>query len=477
MATFRRLSSIPVRLAALFVAACGSVGPDYQRPELALPADWQAPREAGLATGDTTNRAWWEAFEDPLLAQLVETALAQNLDLRASIARLDSARALRGVAAAARFPQIDARGSYEHRNESENTPLGEFIPRTDIHSIGFDAAWELDLWGRVRRSVEAADRDLQVSEAEVTAVALSVTAEVARAYVDLRAAQRRLLIAQSNLTLQEQTLALVRSRLDAGLVGERDVAQAATNVETTRARLPTLESEATASRNRLAVLLGRMPGELPTELAKPAPLPRVPVSVAVGVPADLLRRRPDVRRAERFLAAEIARVGVGVADRYPRFTLGGTLGLAGNAIDQVFSSGSDYSGFGPSLRWTLFDGGRLKQRVVALEANAEAAQAAWEQTVLLALEETENAMTRFVREQARRASLDRAAAEARRAVLLAETQYREGLSDFQTVLDSQRVVANIEDDLASSDAAITANLIALFKALGGGLPRVDYAAR
>ena len=454
--------------AAAFAAACAAVGPDYRPPQRELPAAWRQPREAGLADGAPLQAAWWQTFGDPLLAEIVEQALAQNLDLRAAHARLAAARALRGVAAADRWPSFDTRAGFEDRQDSRNTPFGAFIPRTNIHSVALDASWELDLWGRVRRSVEAADRDLDASEADVRGAALTVAAEVVSTYVDLRAAQRRLAIAQANLRLQERTQALVQARLTAGLVVERDVAQAATNVESTRARLPALEASAMQAQNRLAVLLGKAPAELPPSLAMPGSMPVLPASIAVGVPADLLRRRPDVQAAERRFAAEVARIGIAEAERYPRFTLGGTLGLAANAAD-VFTKGSDILAFGPSLRWNLFDGGRLRQRVTALEANAEAAQIAWEQTVLLALEEAENAMMRFVREQSRRQALERAARQAARAVELAQSQYRAGLSDFQTVIDSERTVASIEDELVASDAAVAGSVVAIFKALGGGV--------
>lgn len=453
----------------LLAAACAAVGPDYVPPERELPAEWSQPQQAGLAGGAAAEGAFWEQFHDPVLTSLVQRALAQNLDLKAAFARLRASRAMRGVEAAGRWPSLTGRASYEHREDSTNTPFGEFIPVTDIHSVGVDAAWELDLWGRVRRSIEAAERDLEVSEAEVQGAMLSVAAEVARAYVELRAAQRRLQIAQANLALQEQTLKLVQARATAGLVVERDVAQAATNAEQTRSRLPTLEAEGLAAQHRLAVLLGRAPGELAAELGEPGALPAVPPSIAVGVPADLLRRRPDVRAAERRFAAAVARIGATEAERYPQFALNGTLGLAANSADDLFASGSDVVAFGPSLRWNLFDGGRLRNRVKALEANAEAAQIAWEQTLLRALEEAENAMVRFVREQTRQATLQRAAAQARRAVELAQTQYRAGLSDFQSVIDSERTAAAIDDDLVFSGAAVAASVVALFQALGGGV--------
>lgn len=461
---------------ALFATACTSVGPDYVPSEPKLAPAWVQAREAGLVEGPVADAPFWHAFADPLLTQLVEQALAANLDLRGAYARLASARALRGVAEAGAWPTLDGRGSYENRKESRNTPFGRFIPRTDIHSIGVDAAWELDLWGRVRRSVEAAERDLDASDADVQGARLTVATEVVSTYVDLRAAQRRLAIAAANLALQEQTLGLVRARLDAGLVIERDVAQAATNVESTRSRLPMIEAEAIAAQHRLAVLLGRAPGDLPAEVAATGAMPTLPLQVAVGVPADLLRRRPDVRAAERRFAAEVARVGIAEADRYPRFSLVGSLGIAANSADGLFQNGSDGRSFGPSLRWSLFDGGRLKQRVRSLEASAEAAQIGWEQTVLLALEEAENAMTGFVRQQSRRASLQRAAAQARRAVELTQSQYRSGLSDFQSVIDSERTVAVVEDDLVGSEAAIAGSLVSIWKALGGGVEPASAAA-
>ena len=469
------LAAVPLALLAHVAFGCTS-GPDYEPVEPTMPEAWSAERDESLTDEPVPTAAWWETFEDPTLDALVTRALAQNLDLRSSLIRLVAARTERGIAAADRLPQIDGNASYTYRDESQTTPFGAFIPRTDIHSATFDADWELDLWGRVRRNLEAADAELAASGYDVQAAALSVAAEVAASYIELRAAQRRLAIARTNLRLQEQTLELVQARLSSGLVGERDVAQAATNVESTRSRLPQLAAEATTARNRLVVLLGGPSQELPEDLAVEGELPTVPTSVAVGVPADLLRRRPDVHRAERQFAAAVARIGAASAERYPTFRLSGQIGLQSNVAKDFFESDSVVTGFGPSLRWNLFDGGRLKNRVAGLEAMAEASQVAYEQTVLLALEETENAMTRFVQERLRRESLARAATQARQAVDLARTQYREGLIDFQSVLDSERIAATVDDDLASSDAAIALHLIALYKALGGGMPEVELVA-
>jgi NodT family efflux transporter outer membrane factor (OMF) lipoprotein len=457
------------RVSLLLLAACAAVGPDYQPPQQTLSPRWREAIEAGLAAKPVAEAPFWRSFDDPLLTQLVEAALQQNLDLRSAFARLRSAAALRGVAAAERWPTFNTRASFEDRQESRNTPFGAFIPRTNIHAVAVDAAWELDLWGRVRRSVEAADRDLDASAADVSAAALSVAADVVTAYVDLRASQRRLRIARDNLELQQQSLGLAEARQSAGLVVERDVAQAMTNVESTRARLPALTADVVVAQNRLAVLLGKAPGQLPFDLDQPGELPKVSAEVAVGAPADLLRRRPDVHAAERRFAAAVARIGVAEGERYPQFTLGGTFGFAANAAKDVFTKGSDVIGFGPSVRWNLFDGGRLKQRVASLTADAEVAQIAWEQAVLRAVEDTEAAMTRYQRERERRTSLAAAASQASRAVELARGQYRAGLTDFQAVIDSERTVAAIEDDLVVSEAAIAGGLVSLFKALGGGV--------
>jgi len=449
--------------------ACKSVGPDYETPKPELPTAWQESASTdSFANAEPELADWWQHLQDPLLDQLIVRATHQSLDLREALARVAEARALRGGAAADRWPTVDALASYERRGESDNTPFGSFVPNSDLYTAGLDAAWELDLWGRVRRSVEAADADLAATVEDARDVSVIVASEVAFQYVELRALQRRLEIAQRNLSLQQQTHDLVQGRYEAGLVGQSDVAQARTNLEATRARLPELEVSLRAAQNRLAVLLGQPPGTLAAELEAVQPIPVPPLSVAVGVPADLLRRRADVRRAERALAAETARIGVAEGDLYPRLTLHGELGLSSDDLSTFTDSDSSFFGFGPSLRWNLFDAGRLKSRVAAQEARTEQALTRWERSVLLALEESENAMTAFIREQARRASLLEATSQAQLAVELARTQYTEGLADFQTVLVALRAQAELEDQLAVSEASIATNFVALTKALGGG---------
>jgi NodT family efflux transporter outer membrane factor (OMF) lipoprotein len=466
------LSSLFARagaLAALALAlSCAAVGPDHVAPGRDLPASFGAADSEVLASDPAELARWWERFEDPVLDELVLRAARGSLDLREALARVREARALRGFAAGERFPTVDGTAGWRRSGESDNTPFGPFVPDHDITSLGFDATWELDLFGRVRRSVEAADAELAATVEDARAAAVTVAAEVARAYVDLRAFQRRLALARTNVELQEQTLALVRGRHEAGLVAEIDVAQARTNVETTRSFVPALEAGVSITANRIAVLLGEPPGALAELLGTGGPVPVPPRALAVGIPADLLRRRADVRAAERILAAETARIGVAEADRLPRLALLGNIGLAAEDVSDLFDSESGLFGIGPSLRWTLFDGGRLRARVAAQEARTEQALVRWERTVLLALEESEDAMTRFVREEMRRTSLLEAAAQARLSVELARTQYTEGLSDFQAVLVSERALAQLEDDLAASEAAVATHLVALYKALGGG---------
>lgn len=452
----------------LVVSGCEAVGVDHEVPELEVAEAWVEEPARGLVLEAPEESRWWSLLEDPLLESLVDRALVHGLEPRAALARVREARALRGVATGERWPAVNANGSYELREESANTPFGQFLTETDIHTLGLEASWELDLWGRVRRSVEAANADLGASVEDARSVAVAVAAETAAAYVDLRAFQARLAIALTNVELQEQTLGVVRARLESGLVGDRDYAQAATNVETTRSRVPTLEIGVRRAENRLAVLTGALPGSLRSELAEVRPIPEPPDLVHVGVPAELVRRRPDVQLAERRLAAEVARIGVAEGELLPRLQLAGTIGLSSDGSRRLFEGDSSFLGFGPSFDWNLFRAGGLRARVAAQEARAEAAHLAWESSVLLALEETENAMTSFIREQNRRDALSEAANQARRAVASARSQYTEGLADFQTVLDSERALADLEDQVAQSRAAITRNLVDLYRSLAGG---------
>jgi NodT family efflux transporter outer membrane factor (OMF) lipoprotein len=460
---------IPLALVAattLFLNACTSVGTDYRPPVVEVPTDWRESTQRAFTAEARSLTEWWRQLNDPVLDGLVVRALQSGPDLREAVARLREARARRGIAGAEQFPALGSGAAYQRRGESEHIAAGAFAGDSTVYTTGLDASWELDLWGRVRRLVEAADADFAAGIEDTREVALLLSAETAANYVELRSFQRRAGIAHTNVRLQEQTLEIVRARFDAGLVGERDVAQALTNVDVTRSRVPALAAGARAAENRLAVLLGLAPGQLADELEYVRPIPIPPSHAAVGLPADLVRNRPDVRRAERTLAAEHARIGVAKGDLYPRLALSGNLGLAADDASDLFRRSSNVFGFGPSVRWSLFEGGRLRGRVAAQEARAERAFVRWERTVLSALEETETAMSRMVREQARRELLSKAAAQARRAAELAQFEYNEGLTDFQAVLDSERALALLEDDLAVANTAIARQFIVIQKALG-----------
>ncbi|HEX5051736.1 MAG TPA: efflux transporter outer membrane subunit [Planctomycetota bacterium] len=455
-------AALPLALAV----AC-TVGPDHVPPVAAVPAAFHE-KDAMLTAAPAELASWWKQLHDPLLDQLVERAIRNNLDLEEALARVLEARALRGLAQAEYLPTADARAGYQRLGESENTPLGGFAVDSDRFTVGVDAAWELDLWGRVRRSVEAADADLDARVEVARDVLVAVVADVAANYVHLRELQERIAIARNNVGLQEQTQNLVDARFASGLVGERDTAQARRNLASTRSHIPSLEAAQRTAENRLAVLLGVAPGELSAEFDGTRPIPVPPPEVAVGVPADVVRQRPDVRAAERELAAQTARIGIAEADLYPRLALFGSVGLEAEHLPDLFEDASSVLAVGPSLRWNLFDAGRVRRQIAAQDARAQQALVQWRRTVLAALEQAENAMTAFVREQTRRTHLAEAATQARRAVQFASAQYTEGLTDFQNVLDSERESADLEDQLAQSRAAITGNLIALYRALGGG---------
>ncbi len=457
-------------LAIMTAMGCATVGPSYRAPELPLPAAWH---RAGAADGLTTAvpagdlSRWWQNLGDPLLTELIEAALAESTDLRSAQARLREARARRSLSGANLFPTLTASVAGSRSKGSAETGSGT---TRELYSAGFDAGWEPDVFGGIRRGVEAAQAEQEASEAGLQGVQVSLAAEVALNYVEMRAFQARLAVARNNLAGQSETLQLTDWRAQAGLVSSLNVEQARANREQTNAQIPSLETGSAEAGHRLAVLIGRAPGALAERLAAPAPIPVVPEQVAVGIPADTLRQRPDVRAAERRLAAETARVGQAMAARYPDFSLNGSLGwealtlgtLGGNALAHSLLA---------SLRGVIFDGGRLRQQVEIQDAVREQALIGYEAVVLAALSEVENALVLLNNNRLRQAALRVAAEAARHAVLLARHRYAGGLIDFQTVLDTERTVLTIEDNLASAEAEGAAALIQLYKSLGGGWSR------
>jgi len=470
-------SSALIVLVTMVLGACTTVGPDYKQPPTKAPAEWSSldetvpPAANTRATGDLSQ--WWQTLNDPLLSELMVEALKANLDLRSAQVRLREARSRRTVAASARFPDVSATAGANRNRFSKEAGSGATV---DVYSAGFDASWELDVFGGVRRAVEAADADVQSSQADLDATRVSLVAEVASSYIEVRAQQSLLAISQSNLESQSETLQLTDWRAQAGLVSVPDVEQARSNRDQTKAQIPFIQTSLAEAEHSLDILLGQPPGTLRQRLTKTSALPDVPKQIAVGIPADTLRQRPDVHAAERKLAAETARVGVAEAARYPNFTLTGSIGLESLTLGSLGSADATTSSLGAGVTAPIFNAGRLRALVDVQDAVREQALVAYEQTVLNALQEVENALVNFARNQERSDALMSAVNSARTAAVLARERYSAGLIDFQSVLTSERTVLVLEESLARNRADGVLALIRLYKALGGGWTPQDEPA-
>jgi len=455
----------------LIMAGC-AVGPDYHEPSVDLPARWsEAPAASEHAAG--TPSRWWTVFEDPELDSLVDRAIRANLDLQRAEARVRESRANRTVSAAPLWPQLTAGGEYTRSLQSENASSGgsfggQSPDPTNLYQANFDATWEIDVFGGTRRSVEAASADLEASIYDRGDVLLTLLGDVARNYIELRGFQRQLELARQNLDAQSETLELTRARYQGGLATDLDVAQAEAQVETTASDIPTLEISSAQAVHRLGVLLGEAPGTLATELSESRPIPAAPSALPAGLPSDLLRRRPDVRRSERQLAAATAQIGVATADLYPKFSLVGSAGLESISASDFFTAGSKLWSFGPTITWPIFQGGRIVATIEVRDAQEQQALLTYRQTILVALEDVENAIVEFTREHDRRETLAEAARSNQRAVDYATSLYSRGLTNFLNVLDAQRNLYQTQNDLAQSEATVSTDLVALNKALGGG---------
>jgi len=464
---------------SLTLAGC-KAGPDYRPPQTAVDGSFEPLPEKASAqpyalTGGSSRAAeWWTTLNDPVLNSLIEQAIQANHDLRLAAARVREARARRTIVGAGQYPEVDANAAYSRNRFSKNAaPYNAFnLPGFpwgfDLYQAGFDASWELDVFGAVRRSVEAANAGLEASMEDRRSVLVSVLAEVARNYVELRGYQQQFEISDRNLQTQRQTLELAADRTRKGAATQLDVSRAAALVSTTEARLPLLRNLQWQAMHRLAVLIGQQPGALVQTLSEARPVPVPPAEVPIGVPAELLRRRPDIRRAERDLAAATARVGIAKADLYPRFSLTGSFSLQSSNFSDLGRWDSRTFGFGPAVLWPIFDAGRLRAVVQASDAQQEQALVRYEQTVLQSLEEVHDAISAFITEQDRRKSLQEAVRASQESTDLAEDLYRKGLTDFTSVLDSERQLYQAQETLVQSETAVTTSLVALYKALGGG---------
>ena len=451
-------------LLAVALGGCAAVGPDYSEPQLAVPAGWSAG--TGTDAMDAVLLArWWHGFGDPVLDRLVADALAANLDLAQARARLREARARRGVAGAALAPSVDASLSGSRSRSSGQSGSGS---TRELYSAGFDASWELDVFGGVRRSVEAAQADLEASVESLSDTRVSLAAEVALNYIDLRTAEQRLAIAEESIASRGENHQIIRWRQQAGLVSELDLAQATTDLESTRAVLPPLRTAVTEAKNRLAVLLGRNPGELESLVHADRPIPLAAAEIVAAIPADTLRQRPDVRVAERRLAAQTARLGEAEAARYPSFRLSGSLGLEALELDALADRGANTHSLFGGITAPVFNAGRIAANIEIQDALVEQARLAYRAAVLAALEEVENALTAVANTDARRVKLAEAAAAARTTLAIAEYRYASGLADFLSVLDAQRTQLSLDEQLAGSTGELARAQVRLYKALGGG---------
>ncbi|MEM8885264.1 MAG: efflux transporter outer membrane subunit [Planctomycetota bacterium] len=466
----RRRPAHVIALAVLAVCSCKAIGPDYEKPVTQADPQWSAGDEPAFNAADPESvETWWEGLEDPLLDGLIERAFASNLDLATAFQRVRQAAAIRGISAGERFPDLDGTGSYTWERLSQNgvPGLGNSV-EFDTLALGLEFGWELDVWGRVRRLVEAADADLAATSEDLHDVRLILAAEVASEYVALRTAQQRLGVAIRNIEIQRQSLSLTTTRFENGAAPQLDVAQAQTNLANTEAELPTLQADVRDRTLRLAVLLGDKPTALMDELREPGVIPSPPITISVGIPADVLRRRPDVRAAERTLAAEVARIGVELGELYPRFSLAGSLQFNSTRFRSLFDADSLGISIGPAFSWNLFDGGRARNGVRAQEAAADIAAIGYRSAVLKAFEEVEGAMFRHARQIERTEALRRASLAAKQSADLSRQLYLEGRSDFQNVLDSERELFAAEDSLITSRAEVTTTYITLQRSLGGG---------
>jgi len=481
---------IPVVI-AMSLTACAA-GPNFVEPDAKAPASWGDwhPAESTAAvknqtTADRGAARWWLQFNDPTLNALEERAAKENLDIQVAMARLAQSRAQRSAVNGARLPTVNGSAVYQRQRQSEvgvNTRLLNILAppgnRDDIvdalaepfsvYQAGFDTSWEWDLWGRVRRSVESANASLEGSIAAARDVQLSVMAELARNYLELRGVQRQIEIAEHDVRTSEELLDLTEQRAAGGLVTDLDVTSQRARLADGRARLPLLRQQLQQVGSAIALLLGAQPGALDSELSSAKAVAPVPARAPIGVPSEVARRRPDIRAAEARLHAATADIGVAVADFYPRITLTGTFDLQSLSASDIGDWGARQWVLGPALSLPIFDGGRRRATLELRKAQQQEAAVNYQKTVLQAWHEIDNAISAYANEQRRNEELSTAAEAARAAYDLANTRYRHGLTNFLVTLDSQRTLLQAERDYADSTTAISTRLVALYKAVGGG---------
>ncbi|HVO25609.1 MAG TPA: TolC family protein [Candidatus Margulisiibacteriota bacterium] len=458
--------------AALSLAGCMMVGPDYVRPPAPAAEQWMETGDATISREHADYSGWWTLFGDPTLTSLVETAYRQNPSLQAAGARVLSAEANRGIAIGTLFPQLqEAAGGYSYNTASTNraNQRGSGFDRTfsDVN-IGFNAGWELDFWGRFRRGIESADAQLLASVAAYDDALVSLVGEVALNYITLRTLEERLAVAHTNVEIQQSSYNIVSEKYRGGAVSKLDEEQAASLLEDTRSLIPGFEASIRQTQNNLCLLLGLPPSDLHDLLGDPRPIPSAPPQVAVGIPADLLRRRPDIQRAERLLAAQSALIGVAKTDLLPRLSLLGTVSVASKDFANLFDGDSIEAFGGPSFRWAILNYGRITNNVRVQDAEYQALISDYENTVLRAQSEVESALAGFLGARRQVDLLARSVDAARNAVTIADLQYREGAVDYTRVINTQQFLLTEQDKLVSTRGTVALDLTTLYRALGGG---------
>ncbi len=459
------LQGAAILLICVSLCACAPVGPDYEPPATQSPGQWQELSHDISPLADRQTGQWWTLLGDPLLDSLVIRATLLNNDLRVAEARIREARAQRIIAAAT--TSVAATGEATKSRRSANVSSSSSSNR-NLFQLGFDADWELDVFGGVRRAKEAAEANLAASREDLRDVLVSLQAEVVRVYVELRGAQMRLATTRSSIAGQQKTVDLVKGRFEVGFGNELDLVQAQTQLSLTESQIPSLDNSVSQSMHQLALLLGQTPEQLIAELTPPDKIPSIPAEIPIDLPSDLLRQRPDIRAAERRLAAATAEIGVSTAELFPKFSLAGLLGLQSSSLSDLFTSGSHYWSIGPVLNLNLFDQGKARAGIEISKARRDAALATYQQTVLIAFVEVENGLVAFQSEQKTLRILHEAVTSGEKAVTIANGLYETGLADFLNVLQSELALYQSQDQLVQSNQRLALAMVSLFKALGGG---------
>ncbi len=456
------------------------LGPNFTRPPAPVAPAWLDSDNPEFEGAPICDRQWWTTFGDPTLDELIETARLQNLDLRVACTRILEARGQRNIAVGNLFPQSQsAAAAYTRAQITDNLPgqLSQIVPNNfDFWDVGFNLSWELDFWGRYRRKIETADAQWAASIEEYGDTLVLMFSAVANSYVQLRTFEERLRYARHNVEIQKGSLNLAEKRFQGGMATELDMCQARTSLFQTESVIPPLEAGRRQASNRLCILLGMPVMDLAAEL-EPAPIPQAPPKVAVGIPADLLRQRPDVRRAEQQVAVQSAQIGVAQADLYPRLALDGFLGYASSEIDSLFTPKSLTGYIIPTVQWNILNYGRIANNIAVHDARLQGAALQYQQTVLKAGREVEDALVKFLKAQQQTARLEQSVRDAERSVELVLIQFGGGVTDFNRVYNTQIALVNQQDQLAVARGEIALNLIQIYKALGGGWKRFIGGSR